>query len=116
MEKKSNNTIAEKKEKQIRYFRCFYNDGAEFGRYSGKTPKQAANKAFSSIIKLNGGNDEFVGNKYRFIIRECTRNYKPKEKEYEGTRIKLTNPIKVKIGGTKEINYQYLNKVKYIAK
>lgn len=102
------------KEQKIRYFKCIFNN-QEFGRYSGRTPKQAANKALTSIIKSNGGNKKCVGNKYNFVLRECTRGYKSKEKKYEGSRIKLDKPIIVNIkDGNKVIHYEYLNKVKYI--
>src|SRR5579883_1821915 len=103
------------KEQKTRYFKCIFNN-EEFGRYSGRTPKQAANKALTSIIKSNGGNQNCVGNKYNFVLRECTRGFKSKEKEYEGSRVKLDNPIIVKIkDGDKEICYKYLNKVKYLS-
>lgn len=104
------------KEQKIRYFKCIYN-GSEFGRYSGRTPKQAASKAFTAIIKNNGGSNNCINNNYSFLLRECTRGFKSKEKEYEGKRIKLDNPICIKIkseNNDKNIKYQYLNKVKYI--
>lgn len=108
----------EQMDKKTRYFRCMYNDEV-FGRYSGKTPKQAANKALTSIIKSNGGNTNCVDKKFNFILKECTRGYKSKDKNYEGSRKKLDKPIIVNIsnGETKKhIEYQYLNKVKYIKK
>lgn len=106
-------------EQKIRYFKCIY-DNKEFGRYCGRTPKQAASKALTSIIKSNGGNNECVDKKFNFVLRECTRGYKSKEKKYEGSRVKLNDPIIVKISNKinsdkdKTITYKFLNKIKYV--
>ncbi len=107
---------------KLRYFKLIYNEKDQ-GRYCGKKPKQAANKAFSSIIKelkktgqQNGG----VNVDINFSIRECTRNSKHKEYKYIGKRQVLTNPVKVVIEnkdsegkkiGTKEIEYKFHNKL-----
>lgn len=100
-----------------RYFKLMYNNEFQ-GRYSGKKPKQAANKAFSSIIKdmkksgnQHGGVDESIN----FSIRECTRNSKHKEYKYVGVRETLKTPVKVEIknedGSVKPITYNFHNKI-----
>ncbi len=102
---------------KLRYFKLIYNEEVQ-GRYCGKKPKQAANKAFSSIIKdlkktgeQNGG----VNVDINFSIRECTRNSKHKEYKYIGKRQVLTNPVQVKIanadGSVKQIEYKFHNKL-----
>ena len=83
---------------KLRYFKLFYNNQNK-GRYCGKKPKQAANKAFSSIIKeLNAnGQNEGVNVDINFSIKECTRNSKHKEYRYVGKREVLPEPVPVYI-------------------
>jgi hypothetical protein len=102
---------------KLRYFKLLYNDNIQ-GRYSGKKPKQAANKAFSSIIKtLKEGNqqDGGVNLDINFTIKECTRNSKHKDYKYIGKRQALDNPVKVEIanadGTVKQIEYKFFNKL-----
>ena len=106
---------------KLRYFKLIYNNEIQ-GRYCGKKPKQAANKAFSSIIKdmKKGGNQEGGANMgvnmdINFTIRECTRNSKHKEYKYVGIRETLKEPVKVSInnedGSVKEIIYNFHNKI-----
>jgi hypothetical protein len=102
---------------KLRYFKLIYNDVVQ-GRYCGKKPKQAANKAFSSIIKSlkqTGGQQGGVNVDINFTIRECTRNSKHKDYMYVGKRQVLDNPVKVQIanadGSVKQIEYKYHNKL-----
>lgn len=104
-------------EGKLRYFKLFYNDEYQ-GRYCGKKPKQAANKAFSSIIKdmkKNGNQQGGVNVDINFSIRECTRNSRHKEYNYVGLREQLQAPVEVKIkngdGSVKEIVYSFHNKI-----
>jgi len=102
---------------KLRYFKLFYNDEYQ-GRYCGRKPKQAANKAFSSIIKemkKNGNQKGGVNVDINFSIRECTRNSKHKEYNYVGVREKLGEPVDVQIknddGSVKKITYSFHNKI-----
>jgi len=102
---------------KLRYFKLFYNDEYQ-GRYCGRKPKQAANKAFSSIIKdmkKNGNQKGGVNVDINFSIRECTRNSRHKEYNYVGVREQLKDPVEVKIknedGSVKEITYSFHNKI-----
>lgn len=102
---------------KLRYFKLFYNDEFQ-GRYCGRKPKQAANKAFSSIIKdmkKNGNQHGGVNVDINFSIRECTRNSKHKEYNYVGVRQELKDPVEVKInnddGSVKKITYSFHNKI-----
>ena len=101
---------------ETRYFKCIYNGDKECGRQSARTPKQAANKAFTAIIKDNG-ND--ISKSFKFTLRECTRGTKTqKERKYQGSRIKLNSPREVTVknlDGNRTIKYEYMNKVKYLS-
>ena len=105
-----------------RYFKCVYNGEEATGRYCGKKPKQAANKALTYIIRTNGGADKCVGKQFKFEMVECTRGCNKKRTLYEGERVKLPKPLVVKIKGgvdkktgkkleDKEISYKYQNKL-----
>jgi hypothetical protein len=104
-------------DEKLRYFKLYYNDNI-CGRYSGKKPKQAANKAFSSIIKdmRKTDNKEGVNIDITFTIKECTRNSFHKEYKYVGKRLLLKSPVKVTIengdGTSKDIVYKYHNELK----
>ena len=97
-----------------RYFKCMYNNVCS-GRYSGNRPKQAANKAFTAIVRNQGGNDVCTNKSFKFELVECTRGSARKTHSYEGTRKKLDTPLDVTIGSgdnVKKITYRYTNKVK----
>lgn len=99
--------------KTTRYFKCMI-DGECAGRYTGVKPKQAANKAFTAIIRNNGGSDSNVNKPYKFEIVECTRGCRKKSFNYEGVRIKLETPLIVQIGKgdkAKQITYNFTNKI-----
>merc|ERR1712139_370650 len=92
--------VSDAKTNKQRYFKLIYNNEIQ-GRYCGKKPKQAANKAFSSIIKdlkKNGNESGGVNVDINFSIRES-----------------LENPVKVEInnsdGTIKEIEYKFFNKL-----
>jgi len=103
---------------KLRYFKLFYNNEI-CGRYCGKKPKQAANKAFSSIVKDMKKDGVSVTPESQlevpFTIKECTRNSKHKEYKYIGRRHLLKEPVKVSIengdGSVKEIVYKFHNQL-----
>lgn len=102
--------------KRQRYFKCEYN-GESFGRYCGLKPKQAANKALTSIIRGNGGNDQCIDKTFKFEMIECTRGGNKKRSVYEGVRTKLPTPLVVNIkseAGAKTITYKFTNKLKKV--
>ena len=97
-----------------RFFKVVIDGGEPHGRFSGSKPKQAANKALTSIIKQREVNGQSAEGKIKFSIVECTRNSKRKEYNYIGERILLKEPMQVTIGEgptAKIINYKYNNKV-----
>ena len=86
----------------------FPNDGENYGRYMGESPKRAAQKAFSSLsrkIDLKNTDDK---NLLVFTIKDTTLNGNKKKYKYVGTRVELDEPIKRKING-KKIIYKYRN-------
>lgn len=97
-----------------RYFKVKYENNSPTGRFSGTKPKQAANKALTSILKLREGAGKSTKVQVRFSIVECTRGSKHKEYSYVGERVELAKPMEVKIGkgpNAKTIKYRYNNKV-----
>lgn len=100
----------------VRYFKVVV-DGKVTdarGRFSGTKPKQAANKALTSILKSREKDGQGVNGKIKFSIIECTRGSKHKQYDYVGERLQLQNPMKVTIGKgdvSKVIEYKFNNKV-----
>lgn len=107
-------TTSESKNSTPRYFKVVYENGQPKGRFSGTKPKQAANKALTSILKTRESDGKSTTTKIKFSIVECTRGSKHKEYNYVGERVKLDKPMEVTIGkgaNAKTIKYRYNNKV-----
>ncbi len=100
---------------KTRYFKVIIGDAElPHGRFSGSKPKQAANKALTSIFKSKEQSGGSVTGKVKFSIVECTRGSKHKKYHYVGERVKLKEPMKVTIGkgdNAKVIEYKFNNKV-----
>lgn len=94
-----------------RFFQIVNADGETEGRFAGHKPKQAANKAFTSLLKKQTGGGKGPSGKIEFSIIECTRNSKRKVYNYIGERVELETPEKVKIQD-KEIVYKFNNVLK----
>lgn len=97
-----------------RWFKVIYEnmDGeiVEEGRFSGGMPRQAAYKAFSSILRRCREHGDDVDNA-KFCIREITRKHVHKKYYYSGIRMELEEPLKVKTKKNK-ITFKFRNKVK----
>lgn len=106
-----------KDDKHVRYFKIIDASGnTTHGRFSGSKPKQAANKALTSILKGLKAKGKKTNVPIKFSIVECTRRSHHKRYYYIGERIKLKEPNHVQIGGKdgveeKTISYNYTNKV-----
>lgn len=99
---------------KTRYFKVIVEDGDPHGRFCGSKPKQAANKALTSILKSMESDGKKTDQQIRFSIVECTRNSRHKQYNYIGERIELDEPMEVTIrkgGVEKIIKYKYNNKV-----
>lgn len=107
--------VNEDDDTKTRFFKVIVDGGEAHGRFSGTKPKQAANKALTSILKSKKQSGGSVSGKIKFSIVECTRNSKHKTYNYVGERLVLDNPIDVKIykGTDKEkvIPYKFNNRV-----
>jgi hypothetical protein len=98
---------------KARYFKLLGDNNVARGRFSGSKPKQAANKALTSILKSKG--KQAPTGEIKFSIVECTRGSRHKTYNYVGQRVQLANPMKVNIGkgdAAKTIEYKFNNKVK----
>jgi hypothetical protein len=106
---------SEAEENHKRHFNYVSPSGEISGRYSGRKPKQAANKVYSALWRERKANGKAVTGKIKFAIRECTRGSKHKTYYYVGVREKLDTPTKVPIqsggGETKIVKYFYSNNV-----
>jgi hypothetical protein len=94
-------------------------EGRTKGRFSGKTPKQAARKAFTAIVKKYGMNGhDVVDFPIKFRIVESTRGKRKRVHKYCGIRHRLHTPIRQVIqdshgnNGDKVIVYNYKNNIK----
>jgi hypothetical protein len=107
-QKNSENKKIEKKVKKEKVYELvdFPETGQSYGEYKGKTPKQAARKAFSRLArmsKLNNSNQKFIV----FVIKE--KGGKQKEHKYMGQRVRLANDgIKIK-RGNQTVTIKYKN-------
>ncbi len=84
----------------------FPETGQTYGEYTGKSPKQAAKKAFSRLArmsKLNNSNQKFIV----FVIRE--KGGKQKEFKYMGQRVRLANDGIMIKRGNKNVSIKYKN-------
>lgn len=97
---------------KLRNFKLINNiTGEHYGKYLGKTPKQAANKAFNSLLKRNQ-NNELIN----FSIIECTRHSKKKIYNYYGKRELNKNSFSRRITRNnliKEIKFKFRNKISW---
>ena len=99
---------------KTRFFKVLLGDDSPKGRFSGNKPKQAANKALTSIFKAKEQSGGSITGKVKFSIVECTRGSKHKKYHYVGERIQLDQPMKVTIGkgaDKKTIEYKFNNRV-----
>lgn len=101
----------EETKSSTRYFKIVGEDGSTHGRFSGKKPKQAANKALTSLLKEKKAANKDVKGVINFSIVECTRGSKHKTYDYEGQRKKLPERMTVTIDD-KKIVYEFSNSVK----
>lgn len=118
--KKATKKVAKKTTKQTggssttRYFKVVTEGGDPHGRFSGAKPKQAANKALTSLLKSKEKTGKSTNGEIKFSIVECTRGSKHKTYNYVGERVELENPMEVVIGSgadKKTIKYKFNNKV-----
>ena len=87
-----------------------------FGRYTGESPYQAANKALSEIIRQRKKDGLSTNGKINFWLVESTKGKKYKEHEYVGKRVKLPDPIEYEVGDGNYITKEYKNELTKVKK
>jgi hypothetical protein len=111
-----NQEVVDTNDKKNRSFKVkLSQDGQSYGRYNGDSPYQAANKALSEIIRNRVKDGESVEGKLTFWLIESTKGSTKRSHQYEGERIKLSEPVKYKVGEN-EIIKEYKNILKKIKK
>ena len=88
-----------------------------YGRYTGDSPYQAANKALSELIRKNktSKNDKGLG-KINFTLIESTKGSKHKSHDYSGKRVALKIPITYKTKDGIEVTKKYKNELRKLKK
>ena len=79
--------------------------GESEGRFTGRTPGQAATKAFTSVCR---NSNKKTAKNVPISIRQTGTE---KVYNYSGSRTKLRQPVEVEVGDS-TITYNYKNKVK----
>jgi hypothetical protein len=104
---------------KMRTFSATHNDPngniINMGRFTGMKPKQAANKAFSAIMKhmKESGND--LEKSACFKIKETTKGDNGKEYMFIGVREKLNEPFNIEMKDGKTVLFTCVNKItKYV--
>ena len=105
-------------------------NGETYGRVCGRKPKQAANKAFSSIFRSEKEKKptvELCNNEFYFSIQECTRKSKHNVYTYTGQKTELSPDKQIAVVRTitdpdtkqqtvKEVKYKYKNVITKVLK
>jgi len=103
--------------KKIRYFKLIDGDSLKtYGRYVGDTPKQAASKGFSKLVKKYKVEKKKLPANLTIYTKESTRKGPGKVYAYVANRNKLDKPQLIKIkdanGGDKQIKYEFRNDIR----
>jgi hypothetical protein len=103
------------KTKKRHFNMIFLESGEKRGYYEGSTPKNAANRAYSSYVKELRHQNKKIPSKINFGIIETTRGSRNNVTCYTGSRSKLDTPLVIQRAGThgevKPITYNYRNNV-----
>jgi hypothetical protein len=111
------NEAGEEEEEPKRSFKVKLDaDTPAYGRFSGVSPYQAANKALSGINKAKADTEgEDPTEEITFYLIESTLKSKKRVHQYRGKRIELDEPVVYTVNGTEIIKY-YKNALKKIKK
>ena len=102
--------------KKSRSFKIKVMDEKAYGRYTGDSPYQAANKALSELIRKKKSSGESALGKINFTLIESTKGSKHKQHDYVGKRVKLSVPITYKTKDGIEVTKKYKNELKKLKK
>lgn len=115
---KTNKAPLKKEKTDYRYFKLIDAKSLEsYGRYTGDTPKQAASKGYTKLVRNYKKEKKTLPKVLTIYLRESTRNHSGKVYGYDASRIKLKVPQTVtiidnKTKAEKQIVYEYRNKIR----
>lgn len=107
---------------ELRYFTVTNKNGEQLGRYTGKTPKHAVQKAYSSLMSKYEKDEEceeYIEDENMFLpqelhVRNCSlRDNEDKVYSFLCTRKKLDQPESIVVNG-QTIKYKYFHDVRKI--
>lgn len=102
--------------KKSRSFKIKLGDDKAYGRYTGDSPYQAANKALSELIRKKKSDGGSVSGKINFTLIESTKGSSHKEHKYVGKRIPLKEPITYETKNGVKVTKNYKNELKKLRK
>jgi len=91
-------------------------DSKSYGRYTGESPYQAANKALSELIRKRNKEGKNTTSKISFTLIESTKGSKHREHQYIGKRLKLKTPITYETKDGITVVKKYKNELRKIKK
>ena len=102
--------------KKSRSFKVKLGEDKAYGRYTGDSPYQAANKALSELIRKKKKDGDTTAGKINFNLIESTKGSKNKEHEYIGKRISLKKPITYQTKDGLDVTKKFKNELKKVKK
>jgi hypothetical protein len=102
--------------KKSRSFKVKLGEDKAYGRYTGDSPYQAANKALSELIRKKKKDGDTTAGKINFTLIESTKGSKNKEHEYIGKRISLKKPITYQTKDGLDVTKKFKNELKKVKK
>lgn len=109
--------MSTKDKKKSRSFKVrLENAEKSYGRYTGDSPYQAANKALSELIRKRKKKGQSTNGKIKFSLIESTKGSKHKEHKYVGKRVALKKAITYKTKDGIEVTKKFKNELKKIKK
>ena len=87
-----------------------------YGRYTGESPYQAANKALSELIRKRNKDGKTTQSKIEFTLIESTKGSKHREHQYVGKRLKLKTPIEYQTKDGVTVTKKFKNELKKVKK
>lgn len=87
-----------------------------YGRYTGESPYQAANKALSELIRKRNKDGKTTQSKIDFTLIESTKGSKHREHQYVGKRLKLKTPIEYQTKDGVTVTKKFKNELRKVKK
>lgn len=102
--------------KKRRFFKIKFANGESQGRYVGQTPKQAASKGFTKMLREYKKSGKKIPASTNIYLQESTSGSHKKTYAYKARPEKLDEPqiltvVDKKTGAEKQITYNYRNKI-----